>query len=105
MDFSNDINIYEFFNFVSFCFVKYSTKLAPHVRDFVRAYSRDWLVVDYVYRQTNTVEDDRSSLLAYEDSWIPSSRSSTYSRTSTNSASQRTQQRLIHKNDHHNYVK
>lgn len=79
------------------------TKLAPHVRDFVRAYSRDWLVVDYVYRQTNTVEDDRSSLLAYEDSWIPSSRSSTYSRTSTNSASQRTQQRQTYKNDHHNY--
>jgi len=86
-------------------FVKCSTKLAPHVRDFVRAYSRDWLVVDYVHRQTNTVEDDRSSLLAYEDSWIPSSRTSSYSRTSTNSASQHTQQRLIYKNYHHNYVK
>lgn len=58
-----------------------------------------------MYRQTNTVEDDRSSLLAYEDSWIPSSRSSTYSKTSANSAFQRTQQRPIYKNDHHNYVK
>lgn len=82
-----------------------STKLAPHVRDFVRAYSRDWLVVDYIYRQTNTVEDDRLSLLAYEDTWIPSSRSSTHSRTSTSSVSQRTHQRQPFKNDHYNYVK
>ncbi|XP_025407791.1 dedicator of cytokinesis protein 7 isoform X2 [Sipha flava] len=79
------------------------SKLAPHVHDFVRAYNRDWLVVDYVYRQINTVEDDRSSLLAYEDSWIPSSRSSSHSRTSTNSALQRTQPRLLYKNDHHNH--
>lgn len=86
-------------------FFKFSSKLAPHVHDFVRAYNRDWLVVDYVYRQINTVEDDKSSLLAYEDSWIPSSRSSIHSRTSTNSASQRTQPRLLYKNDHHNHVK
>lgn len=97
--------IFQTITLIFSCVFKYSSKLAPHVRDFVRAYSRDWLVVDYVYRQTNTVEDDRSSLLAYEDSWIPSSRSSTYSRTSTNSASQRTQQRQIYKNDHHTYVK
>lgn len=91
-----------------FCFIlpsNSSSKLAPHVRDFVRAYSRDWLVVDYIYRQTNTVEDDKSSLLAYEDSWIPSSRSSVQSKSSTNSVSQRTQQRQSYKNDHHNHVK
>lgn len=77
---------------------KSRSKLAPHVRDFVRAYSRDWLVVDYVYRQTtNPVEDDRSKV--YEDSWIPSSQSSTYSKTSLNSGTQRTQQRLISKNN------
>lgn len=84
------------FSNLKFGFFKTSSKLAPHVRDFVRAYTRDWLVVDYTYRQINTVEDDRLSLLAYEDSWIPSSR-----RTSTVS---RSQHRLIHKNDH-NYVK
>lgn len=83
------------FNFLIF---QSSSKLAPHVRDFVRAYSRDWLVVDYVYRQTSAVEDDRS--IVYEDSWIPSSQSSTHSRTSLNSGTQRIQQRLTSKNDH-----
>lgn len=79
--------------------------MAPHVREFVRAYSRDWLVVDYVYRQTNIIEDDKSSLQTYEDSWIPSSRSSTHSRTSTTSVSQRSQQRQTYKNDQHIYVR
>lgn len=85
-------------------FFKSSTKLAPHIRDFVRAYSRDWLVVDYLYRQSNIIDDDKSSLLAYDDSWIPSSRSSTHSRTST-SVSQRAQHRHTYRNDHHIYVR
>lgn len=56
----------------------------PHVREFVQSYTRDWLVVNYVNRHIKTIEDDKSSLLAYEDSWIPSARSSTNS-THTNS--------------------